>query len=240
MENKAFTLAEVLITLGVIGVVAALTLPTVINNIRTKDLESRFKKMDTLIQEAIKKTVYEYGYTDIKEFNIPRRQATSDKVSALAADVENLNKIWLKQFKILREIDSSELVRKKSVYQLDGTVERMWNINIFFNGKKNYLLSNGASISTLAADNDPYAAGASVLLIFDTNSPFKGPNRHGYDIFIYRSDINYYTNIPCSAIRNHSLRNYGCYPYAHSNINPAGKSGKSYWDMLYKPVSYWE
>lgn len=113
MENKAFTLAEVLITLGVIGVVAALTLPTVINNIRTKDLESRFKKMDTLIQEAIKKTVYEYGYTDIKEFNIPRRQATSDKVSALAADVENLNKIWLKQFKILREIDSSELVRKK-------------------------------------------------------------------------------------------------------------------------------
>ena len=30
MNKKAFTLAEVLITLGIIGVVAALTLPTLI------------------------------------------------------------------------------------------------------------------------------------------------------------------------------------------------------------------
>ena len=29
--KKAFTLAEVLITLGIIGVVAAMTLPTVVN-----------------------------------------------------------------------------------------------------------------------------------------------------------------------------------------------------------------
>lgn len=32
MNKKAFTLAEVLITLGIIGVVAALTMPTVIQN----------------------------------------------------------------------------------------------------------------------------------------------------------------------------------------------------------------
>ena len=30
--KKAFTLAEVLITLGIIGVVAALTIPTLVNN----------------------------------------------------------------------------------------------------------------------------------------------------------------------------------------------------------------
>ena len=35
-----FTLAEVLITLGIIGVVAALTLPSVINNFREKQLET--------------------------------------------------------------------------------------------------------------------------------------------------------------------------------------------------------
>ena len=32
MKNKAFTLAEVLITLGIIGVIAALTMPTMVNN----------------------------------------------------------------------------------------------------------------------------------------------------------------------------------------------------------------
>ena len=36
----AFTLAEVLITLGIIGIVAAMTLPAVINNIRNKEHEA--------------------------------------------------------------------------------------------------------------------------------------------------------------------------------------------------------
>ena len=40
----AFTLAEVLITLGIIGVVAAMTLPTLINNAQNKQLEVAFKK----------------------------------------------------------------------------------------------------------------------------------------------------------------------------------------------------
>lgn len=35
-----FTMAEVLITLGVIGIVAAMTLPAVINNSRNKQLEA--------------------------------------------------------------------------------------------------------------------------------------------------------------------------------------------------------
>ena len=37
MDKFAFTLAEVLITLGIIGIVAAMTLPTIIqNNIKKK------------------------------------------------------------------------------------------------------------------------------------------------------------------------------------------------------------
>ena len=40
----AFTMAEILITIGIIGIVAAMTLPSLINDIRNKDLESRFKK----------------------------------------------------------------------------------------------------------------------------------------------------------------------------------------------------
>lgn len=41
MKTKAFTLAEVLITLGIIGVVAAMTLPALIQT--NKNLESRGK-----------------------------------------------------------------------------------------------------------------------------------------------------------------------------------------------------
>lgn len=37
MNIKAFTLAEVLITLGIIGIVCAMTLPALIQKIRTKN-----------------------------------------------------------------------------------------------------------------------------------------------------------------------------------------------------------
>lgn len=42
--KKAFTLAEVLITLGIIGVVAAMTIPGLIQNSKNKELQTKLKK----------------------------------------------------------------------------------------------------------------------------------------------------------------------------------------------------
>ena len=42
--KSGFTLAEVLITLGIIGVVAAMTIPNLMTHLRNKKLESQFKK----------------------------------------------------------------------------------------------------------------------------------------------------------------------------------------------------
>lgn len=49
MKKRAFTMAEVLITLGIIGIVAAMTLPTVINNIQDKQFRTMFKKQFSII-----------------------------------------------------------------------------------------------------------------------------------------------------------------------------------------------
>lgn len=49
----AFTLAEVLITLGIIGVVAAMTMPSLIQNYRDKELIVRTKKAYAVIQNAV-------------------------------------------------------------------------------------------------------------------------------------------------------------------------------------------
>lgn len=51
---KGFTLAEVLITLGVIGVVAAMTLPMLIQNYQKTVLKSQFKKTYTTLFNAVK------------------------------------------------------------------------------------------------------------------------------------------------------------------------------------------
>lgn len=55
MENKkaAFTLAEVLITLGIIGVVAAMTLPAVINETRNIQHVVAFKKLYSNFSNAL-------------------------------------------------------------------------------------------------------------------------------------------------------------------------------------------
>lgn len=53
-KNIAFTLAEVLITLGIIGIVAALTIPNIIAGYRKKVVETRLAKLYSSINQAIK------------------------------------------------------------------------------------------------------------------------------------------------------------------------------------------
>ena len=52
-RKSAFTLAEVLITLGIIGVVAALTLPTIIHKYQAKVLKTQFLQANTILQDGI-------------------------------------------------------------------------------------------------------------------------------------------------------------------------------------------
>lgn len=50
-KRSGFTLAEVLITLGIIGVVAAMTIPTLIQNTNSAKFSAQFKKsVSTLSQ----------------------------------------------------------------------------------------------------------------------------------------------------------------------------------------------
>ncbi|MBE7705878.1 MAG: prepilin-type N-terminal cleavage/methylation domain-containing protein [Cyanobacteria bacterium SIG30] len=58
---KAFTLAEVLITLAIIGVVAALTIPSVITNYRNQEIETALKSSFTTLANATNMDVRDYG-----------------------------------------------------------------------------------------------------------------------------------------------------------------------------------
>ena len=61
VRRVAFTLAEVLITLGIIGVVAALTLPSLIQEKQHKQLEAQFKKGYSAIQQAVLRASLEHS-----------------------------------------------------------------------------------------------------------------------------------------------------------------------------------
>ena len=61
MRKSAFTLAEVLITLGIIGVVAAMTLPALVNNYKEKQLVTQTKKTYSNIENAIRLAQQDLG-----------------------------------------------------------------------------------------------------------------------------------------------------------------------------------
>ena len=56
LRKVAFTLAEVLITLGIIGVVAAITLPTIISNYKKQVTVTKLEKAYTTLNQAFKQS----------------------------------------------------------------------------------------------------------------------------------------------------------------------------------------
>lgn len=68
MKKKAFTLAEVLITLGIIGIVAAITLPTLIQRNQKQVAATRLKQTYAQLFQAINMAQADYG--DMKNWGV--------------------------------------------------------------------------------------------------------------------------------------------------------------------------
>ncbi len=63
--SNGFTLAEVLITLGIIGVVAAMTMPALVANYKKQETVTRLKKAYSVVQQTIKLSEF---YNESSEF----------------------------------------------------------------------------------------------------------------------------------------------------------------------------
>lgn len=81
----AFTLAEVLITLGIIGVVAALTMPTLIANHKKQVTVTRLKKTYSTLSQALTTSISENG--NFSEWGIGKQESDwsnyREKLSAI-------------------------------------------------------------------------------------------------------------------------------------------------------------
>ena len=68
-QNFGFTLAEVLITLGIIGIIAALTLPTLLGKVQDKILEAQVNKAKSVVVNGYKLMMAHYEIFKVE--NIP-------------------------------------------------------------------------------------------------------------------------------------------------------------------------
>ena len=231
----AFTLAEVLITLGIIGIVSALTMPSLINSFRAKQLENQFKKVDSNLQQAIQKTVTEMGYDKITDFN----SGGSDYfVTDTHKYISEFTEIFLKQFPEVKEYNCMLYYYKNLPCKtLTGGNEQNFTA-CCSPYAKTYILPNGFLFQ------EPSAFAGEISIYFDINGPYKGPNRTGHDRFTYSSKA--YNNTAdtglydmCNPNIQNSWNQSGCYRYATRNINPLDSS-KPYWDVLFKDAKYWK
>ena len=172
MRKKiAFTLAEVLITLGIIGVVAALTLPTVINNYKKTQTITSLKKAYTILNEAMKRSVLDNG--DFKDWE----RGIDIGIDAF------YKKYWHPYFKIIKVCNSYDECGYKSAtpwrYASNEPATALFsdrNYRIPFLTSDGFLYS--CSIASGSVDNSNFN------VFVDINGP-KGPNIMGIDFFVF-------------------------------------------------------
>ena len=233
-QSKAFTLAEVLITLGIIGIVSAITIPALITKYRVKVLEAQFKKADNIIQQALTNTAEEMGYNNLSDIHV-----NSDaELPILKENLARINEIWIGQFKGAQKLDDSVAFHSNiRGHDIFGNMLPSYHGIYFPSSDGTYILPDGMLISAFSyqvAQPPP----AYIYFVFDTNGPYKGPNRIGHDIFTYKTHKAWYTSM-CNPTIANSGNQSGCYFWAHANLNPKDNSS-SYWDILFKPISYWK
>ncbi|MBS5860501.1 type II secretion system protein [bacterium] len=81
--KAAFTLAEVLITLGIIGVVAAMTMPTLINSTQGAQYKTAYKKALSVMSQAVVMNIA------LEDYDLSQTVAGTNPTAASADDDED-------------------------------------------------------------------------------------------------------------------------------------------------------
>jgi len=241
-KRPAFTIAEILVTLIVIGVVAAMTLPGLVNFFRLKQLETQFKEMDARVQQALKMTAEEYGIDDFTKFDAYSYcgGASGDITNCRKNILTEISDHFLSNFKIVNSCEDLKCYsryydKKYSYTDFAGYKGSLTPTQYYGFDRYNtpnygfYTLIDGSAITAMTFMY--HSRGDSVTFTFDTNGPESGPNRYGYDIFIWTADSTWYPlcTTKLSAYSHYNGR--GCYKYAKKNQNPDNTS-KEYWKSL--------
>ena len=221
IPNKpAFTLAEVLITLGIIGVVAAITIPGLINNYKANKLRTQFLKSYSTIQQAFKLMQEDDASLD------PTTYAQHE-----------FYKSFMKYLKGSTDCGIGDKTDFPCVYTRDYSSAT---------GFKYYKTLNGNSnIVPAYFDDGQIALQDGTLLLFENENRYKGrifvsidlngannpPNRWGYDLFTFQfideelkvmgdvgtnyTDMNKY----CNKNSSYNMNGIACAKYAKDNAD---------------------
>lgn len=231
---KGFTLAEVLITLGIIGVVAAMTLPTVINNTKNMELQVRLQKTYSELNQLSRLFMEHHGVS------VP------DYIRKYGADA------FYKEFpNYLREVYKTSNYTWTDVRE-DGSPNFPYDIHDFDGTRlQGYLCDmsgfradilgrylsfddppvpgyNGPRICVdLNGANPPNTIGIDMFQFLFTNDGFVIPEGQDHKDNLYNADIGKGGTLKASPGNCVNRSPWGCTYYALLDKNPKGNG--RYW-----------
>ena len=184
---EGFTLAEVLITLGVIGIVAAMTLPTVINKHQERVTVARVKKFYSVMNQALLFAIKDNGYVNDWSFV----EYDEDNVSRSDKFVS-----YIKPYLHIAKFCGSESGCISATYKnLKGTTlgtdydkHKRYSKMILNDGSylwiRNSIGSDSVNSSTECNATDAGVKNVCRLIWLDINGK-KEPNTLGRDVFVF-------------------------------------------------------
>lgn len=106
-NKKAFTLTELIIALGIIGAIAALTVPSIMKNINRKILSSQVKNTVASVQQLVtdQMVVHHTKILEDTDFGTPATLLGSDfEINGACTDgnTDNPNPCWASAYKVIK------------------------------------------------------------------------------------------------------------------------------------------
>ncbi len=179
VKKAAFTLAEVLITLGIIGVVAALTMPTLIAKYQKQVFVTQLKKSVNIIENMARKMVADEGVSEFSQTEFYQNFDCYYAPPGIYDDCEQgLNN--LKRYLNVLDVNTTTW----NYYDTYKTFGATTNDHGFLYLPVKIVLNDGSFIYIEAS---PTYWGDFFDMALDVNGA-KGPNEEGRDLFFVRFD----------------------------------------------------
>ena len=174
-KRNAFTLAEVLITLGIIGIVAAMTLPAILAKTEKQETVAKLKKVYSVLSQGIKLSEAENGL--ISEW------PTGAAITDVNAYFDKYWRPYYKNPKICSTAITCGYSNKNAWINLNGD-RTGWSVSTD-ESRVLFMLSDGTLIFNPRNTTDINGNNVYVNLFYvDLNGP-KNPNVVGKDVFIF-------------------------------------------------------
>ncbi len=168
----AFTLAEVLITLGVIGVVAVLTVPNLMTNYQEKVLDSQSKKVENELSNAFAMLMVNEEVDSLYDSSLYVSTIDEDSVDN---SVGNFVGSYIKASKICGYTDAqTDCTKGTFLYTEENSQEDFPGIESYCGN-----LKSGATFCM-----SPFSSTEAALVYVDLNAA-KTPNKSDKDILFY-------------------------------------------------------